>query len=181
MMFLVTGGANSGKSAYAEQLCMGLGGRRVYLAAMRPSGREGRERVSKHRSLRAGKGFETIECYESFPAAVDDPRVKGAAVLLECLGNVVANELFSGPFEPAGAVERIECAVTALAERASDVVIVANEVGADGFAYPAETREYQRVLGELSSKLAQRCDRVVECVAGVPIVLKEEGGHDVPA
>ena len=113
MMFLVTGGANSGKSAYAEQLCMGLGGRRVYLAAMRPSGREGRERVSKHRSLRAGKGFEAIECYESFPAAVDDPRVKGAAVLLECLGNVVANELFSGPFEPAGAVERIECAVTA--------------------------------------------------------------------
>ena len=181
MMSLVTGGASCGKSAYAEQMCMELGGPRVYLAAMRPFGQEGRERVRKHRAQRAGKGFETIECFEDFAAAVDDPRIEGATVLLECLGNVVANELFSDAPEPADALERIEYAVAALVERASNVVIVGNEVGCDGVVYPEETRVYQQVLGELSCKLAQRSDLVVECVAGVPTVLKEVGARDVPA
>lgn len=181
MMLLVTGGVSSGKSAYAERACIELGGRRIYLAAMRPFGQEGRERVLKHRSLRAGKGFGTIECYEDFLGVINSPRIEGAAVLLECLGNVVANELFSGEFEPAGVAERLERAVVLLAERASGVVIVTNEVGCDGFDYPEETRAYQQVLGELSCALARRADRVVECVVGVPVVLKGGVAHDVPA
>ena len=93
-MALVTGGASCGKSTLAEALCMGLEGSRVYLAAMRPFGREGEERVKRHRAQRAGKGFTTIECYEDFGKVADDPRIEGATVLLECLGNVVANDLF---------------------------------------------------------------------------------------
>ena len=154
---------------------MELGGDRVYLAAMRPFGREGEERVKKHRAQRAGKGFQTVECYEGFESVADDPRIAGATVLLECLGNVVANDLFSEG-ESMGAVG-VADAIGSIARTARHLVVVGNEVGGDGVEYSAETREYQRVLGAVARDVAQRSDLVIECVAGCPVVLKQGGSR----
>ena len=64
MMHLITGGSASGKSAYAEKMAVGAGEKsRYYLATMKPWGKEGQERVEKHRNMRAGRGFTTVECY----------------------------------------------------------------------------------------------------------------------
>ena len=71
MMILVTGGASSGKSAYAEQLACSLPGSRYYLAAMKPFGEEGARRIARHRALRAGKGFVTVECYDGLETVTD--------------------------------------------------------------------------------------------------------------
>ena len=49
---LVIGAAASGKSAYAESLCLGHDGPRVYLATMEPFGEEGARRIARHRALR---------------------------------------------------------------------------------------------------------------------------------
>ena len=172
MMTLVTGGASCGKSAEAERLCSSEGGRLVYLAAMRPFGEEGAQRVRKHRAQRAGKGFITIECYEDFEAALDDDRIPGATVLLECLSNVVANEMFGDAVPQDGVADRIVDAIVALSRRCGRLVIVGNDVGGDGEAYPRETRAYQEVLGEVSCRLATLSDQVIECVAGVPVMVK---------
>ncbi len=58
---LVIGAAASGKSAYAESLCLGHEGPRVYLATMEPFGEEGARCIARHRALREGKGFSTLE------------------------------------------------------------------------------------------------------------------------
>ena len=63
MMTLVTGGSGSGKSEYAERLAAAGGTPRIYVATMIPWDDEGRRRIEKHRAMRAGKGFETVECY----------------------------------------------------------------------------------------------------------------------
>ena len=177
MLAFITGGASCGKSTAAEDLCLALGGPRVYLAAMQPFGEEGARRVRKHRAQRAGKGFRTLECYEGFDAVLADEGLAGATVLLECLGNVVANELFSGDAAADGgglqaARERIAGNLEAVARRCAHLVVVGNEVGCDGVEYAAETRDYQQVIGDVAGMLTQRCDVVVESVAGVPIVLK---------
>ena len=180
MIALVTGGASCGKSAYAERLCTELGDNRVYLAAMRPFGEEGAARVRKHRAQRAGKGFTTIECYEGLDLILDDGRLEGATALLECLGNVVANEMFdaeSPDAPPCGSrgervCVRVVAAFDVLVSKCAHVVVVGNEIGADGIAYPDETREYQSILGRVSQALAARADLVVECVAGIPLELK---------
>ena len=67
---LVIGAAASGKSAYAESLCLGHDGPRVYLATMEPFGEEGARRIARHRALREGKGFSTLERTRDVGAAV---------------------------------------------------------------------------------------------------------------
>ena len=65
MLILVTGGSGSGKSEYAEGIAVSLAEREglplYYIAAMKPYGEEGKRRVERHRRLRAGKGFQTVE------------------------------------------------------------------------------------------------------------------------
>ena len=61
MLCLVIGGSASGKSEYAERHVCALPGRRIYAATMQPFGEEGRQRIARHRKLREGKGFVTIE------------------------------------------------------------------------------------------------------------------------
>ena len=62
MLILVTGGSASGKSAYAESLCL-TASPRVYLACMQPFGAEGAKRIERHRTMRKDKGFLTVERY----------------------------------------------------------------------------------------------------------------------
>ena len=84
MLILVTGGSGSGKSAFAEQKAVSLaaGGELVYLATMQVYGEEGKKKVERHRQLRRGKGFETIER----PVRVDRAEPgEDATVLLECI------------------------------------------------------------------------------------------------
>ena len=91
MFTLVIGGAASGKSEYAESRVTDLPGRRIYLATMRPWDQECRNRIDRHRRLRLGKGFETLERYTDL-AGAEIPA--GANVLLECMSNLTANELY---------------------------------------------------------------------------------------
>lgn len=174
MITYVTGGASCGKSAEAERLCSLDGGRLVYLAAMRPFGEEGAQRVRKHRAQRAGKGFTTIECFDDFEAVLDDERVVGATALLECLGNVVANEMFGEAASHDGVADRVVDVIEKLSHRCHHLVVVGNDVGCDGETYPSETRVYREALGEVSCRLASLSDQVIECVAGVPVLLKVE-------
>ena len=61
MITLVIGGSGSGKSAYAESLLEDYAGTKYYLATMQVFDEEGRQKVQRHRKLREGKGFCTIE------------------------------------------------------------------------------------------------------------------------
>ena len=63
MLMVITGGSGSGKSAFAEEkaVMLAAGGPLAYLATMQVYGEEGRRKVERHRQLRDGKGFVTIE------------------------------------------------------------------------------------------------------------------------
>lgn len=62
MIVLVIGGSGSGKSEFAETICMELPAeKKCYIATMQAFDEESRARIAKHRKARSGKGFETIE------------------------------------------------------------------------------------------------------------------------
>ncbi len=169
MMILLTGGSACGKSSYAESICLNAPLPRYYLAAMQPYGEEGRRKVERHRRLRAGKGFETIERYTGY-AALQLPG-RGTA-LLECICNLTANEMFDEAGNQSDPVERVLAGVEALAGQCELLVVVTNDVGSDGICYEEGTTDYVRALGTINAALAAKADTVVELVAGIPILLK---------
>lgn len=176
MTILVVGGAASGKSAWAEKLLCKLSGDapRLYLATMRPFGPEAAARIQRHREQRAGRGFRTVECYVNLESVVPPP---DAAVLLEDVGNLCANELFDPMGSGEGAADAVVHGVAALRERCRTLVIVSNEVLSGGTQYAGDTLRYLRALGEVNIRLAALADRVCEVVCGIPVYYKGEGVH----
>lgn len=169
MVVLVIGGSGSGKSEYAEQRCMQFDTKRkLYIATMEPYGEEGQMRVLRHRRLRAGKGFETLECYTH----LEDAEIpEGGTVLLECMSNLAANEMFSPAGRRDDPARAILQGVDRLLLRAENAVLVTNEVFSDGITYAPETEQYRHVLARINRELARRSDEVVEVVHGLPVFL----------
>ena len=170
MLVVVTGGSGSGKSALAEDQVVSFGeAERVYIATMFPFDEESKKRVQRHRNMRSGKGFETIECYTDLAQV----RVsKGSTVLLECMSNLVANEMF----EEQGAHDRTVSEVTKgienLLEQAAHVVIVTNEIFSDAVVFDGDMDSYLEYLGKINQAAAQRADEVVEVIYGIPVFHK---------
>lgn len=170
-LVFVTGGSGSGKSAFAEQQVVDSGiARRIYLATMEAYGEEGRARVERHRALRAGKGFETVERTVDLSGLSLPNR---CAVLVEDLTNLFANEWFS--VAPDGAAERVLEGVFHLTRQAALTVVVGNDLFRDGVEYAdMETAAYLSALSELNSALCADAEEVWEVVCGIPICLKKE-------
>lgn len=165
MIALITGGSGSGKSAYAERLLASLSAeKRVYVATMQVMDEESRCRVERHRAQRAGLGFDTVESPLDLASA---PIPQGAAVLVECLPNLLANEMFSG-----GDPDRIPAALDDLAERCAHLVMVTDDVFSDGVTYDESTMEYIRRLAQVNRHAAHLADYAAEVVYTIPIPLK---------
>lgn len=169
MLILLTGGSGCGKSSYAETLCGKLPGPRYYIAAMRPYGEESLRKIEKHRRMREGKGFKTIERYTDLASLTLPGR---GTVLLECICNLTANEMFHEDGAWENPFERVIRGVEALLEQSRHVVVVTNDVSSDGRLYDEGTMAYIRALGRINAALARRADTVCELVCGIPVPQK---------
>lgn len=171
MMILITGGSKCGKSSTAEGLLNGFPGEKYYIASMEPFGAEAQRAIARHREMRRGKGFRTIERPRDIGGIEFPDSPLPCCALLECLTTLCANEMFApdGINDPTG---RILSGLRSLSERVGKLVVVTNEVSADGIDYPAETMEYIRVMSRLNSAAAEISDVVIECVCGIPLTLK---------
>lgn len=169
MLIFITGGAASGKSAYAETVVKKLfdrdGGTLVYLATMESESAEGQERIRRHREMRTGKGFVTVEKSTHLSSVKVPPK---SAVLLECLTNLAANELFGRDGAGKNSFEEICNGLLCLKKQARHLVIVSGEVFSDGICYDPATVEYQKLLANLHGWIASRADFVQEIVCGLP-------------
>lgn len=195
MLILVTGGSASGKSEYAEGRAVALnrkdGGNLLYLAAMMPIGEDARMRIERHRKLRSGKGFETIERYRDIAGLCCGGEqmerqfqrmADGATVMLECLSNLTANEMFAESqdgtecrmqTDAADMGKQILKGITALKELTSNLIIVSIDVFGDGRVYDEATENYRYCLGWLNRELASMADEVVEVVYSIPLIHKK--------
>ena len=175
MLIYVYGGSGSGKSAYAEQRIVASGEKkRYYVATMEPFATEGRRRIARHRALREGKNFQTIEC----PVCLEqlEPKERGA-VLIEDLSNLLANEIWSGQGRgwdgcDAAFAETVADACKRLAGQHALVIVVGNDVYREGDVCSPEMERYIGLLAECGRKIAAYADEVVEVVCGIPLIQK---------
>ena len=196
MITLIMGGSGSGKSAYAEDYVLTQAGEslKYYIATMQIYDAEGQRKVERHRKLRAGKGFITIEQPTDIAESVsgiNGETGKNSIALLECMSNLVANEMFSGEQMPDvdTVVEEIVQGIASLTSQLSHLVIVSNNVFEDGIEYDETTLRYIEALGRINTRLAEMADHVVEVVVGIPVIKKKKimyyaqmiilGGYDL--
>ena len=165
MLLYIAGGAGSGKSAFAESQIVQSGlPAPLYIATMEPFGPEAEVRIARHRALRAGKGFTTVERPRSLETLPPPPN---RPVLLEDLTNLFANEWFSPARE--GAADRILTGLRRLKARTPLSVIVGNDLFSDGMDYPPDTLAYLQALAALIQETAALSDQVYEVVCGIPL------------
>ena len=178
MMTLIIGGSGSGKSAYAEDYMVSISEdrKKYYIATMQIYDEEGKRKVERHRMLRGGKGFSTIEQPVDIGKAAEKMEAEDRTALLECISNLTANEMFLGEIPGTEEVitEKIVGEIAVLNRELTHLVIVSNNVFEDGNVYDKTTMAYIRAMGRINQKLAEMADEVVEVVVGIPIVIKDK-------
>ena len=186
MLILITGGAGSGKSAFAENLTAKLHGLQksgdlYYFATMqvREDDPECQKRIRKHQNQRAGKNFITIETpFLEVPDFSENSRQSGTG-LLECVSNLLANLQFDREFNfcnfknqdlPA----QITGNILQLSARLENLVVITNEIFTERTPEDSAMREYLRNLGKINCSLAEHAEIVIEIQAGMPVIWKGE-------
>lgn len=177
MMTLMIGGSGSGKSAYAEDYITRLsdGKKKYYIATMQAFDDESLKRITRHRTLREGKDFFTIEQPLLIQKAAEYMENGEKTALLECISNLTANEMFAGtvPKTEDMTVKEVIRGIAILKEKLAHFVVVSNNVFEDGRCYDEAAMAYIRAMGRINEMLADMADVVVEVAAGIPVVLKE--------
>ena len=170
MITLITGGSGSGKSEFAENRAVSFKSKElIYIATMYPYDDECKKKIERHLNLRKDKNFRTIECYTGLKS-VKIP--KGSTVLLDCISNVIANEMYNEDGAKEKTVEEIIKGIDSLKRQCDNLVIVTNEIYSDGIEYDSETRKYIKYSSEICYEISKRAEEVIEVVYGIPCVIK---------
>lgn len=176
MLILVTGGSGSGKSAYAEARVSEFETEcKYYIATMQVYGEEGRQKVQKHQQMRAQRGFTTIERQRDIHLALAEmEEPEKAVVLVECMSNLLANEMFTedGMIPEEQVTAKVTAEMKQLIAGTKHQVIVSNNVFEDGETYGEGTMAYMRALGRVNRAIAELADEMVESVVGIPVRIK---------
>lgn len=180
MITLITGGARSGKSAYAEQLAAQSGLRVVYLATARVGDAEMGGRIDRHRANRPA-GWVTVEEPLALGAALRTHARADRCLVIDCLTLWLSN-LILADHPGCGDVAMIAPGPMFAAERADlldalrslpgQAIAVSNEVGMGVVPLGALNRFFVDETGRLNQAIAALAGRVVWMVAGCPVLAK---------
>ncbi len=161
MITLVTGKPDSGKSKRAEDLASSFGGTVYYVATMKVMDETGRLRVEKHRRMREGKGFVTIEKevnITSILAEIDVPNE--AVVLLECMANLVGNEMHSGALRKDLCTYLVE-QIVEIGQNVRELVVVTSEYEPEE-SDDEDTALYKKTLSAVNMMLRDTADVIID-------------------
>ncbi|NMZ10302.1 bifunctional adenosylcobinamide kinase/adenosylcobinamide-phosphate guanylyltransferase [Pseudomonas proteolytica] len=169
MLQLILGGARSGKSRLAEKLASDSALPVTYIATSQPQDGEMNARVALHRQRRPSH-WGLIEEPLELARVLREHAAPGQCLLVDCLTLWLTNLLMLDDPQRLG-VER-EQLLDCLASLPGEIIFVSNETGLGVVPLGELTRRYVDEAGWLHQALAERCQRVVLTVAGLPLTLK---------
>ena len=181
-IIMVTGGARSGKSGYAQRLAESLPGPRTYVAtcpavfAGPENDSEMADRIRRHRRDREAAGWETVEETVAL-AEVLSGLVDRQVVLVDCLTLWVNNLVYRAGVEKICEDDIAEAAgelVRVCGRRTGTVILVTNEVGWGVVPDNPLARCFRDLAGRCNQVIAAAADEVVMVVCGIATTLKGE-------
>lgn len=184
MVVMITGGAKSGKSAFAEKYAAHCGSRGIYIATSPVFDEELQERVAQHQQRRKQSAipWETVEEQYELSAILEQLAGKrelwenDTVVLVDCLILWLSNWLLRIEPDLDAATVLLEPLLAkleaALRSFPGTLIVVTNEVGYGIVPDYPLGRLFRDVAGVMNQRVASVCDRVFLVTAGIPIELK---------
>ncbi|MEN6314662.1 MAG: bifunctional adenosylcobinamide kinase/adenosylcobinamide-phosphate guanylyltransferase [Clostridiaceae bacterium] len=182
-LILVTGGARSGKSSFAEETVRGFGGSILYIATAIAFDDEMKERIRRHR-LQRPADWETLEAFRDFGRVLPDRLDGRDAVLLDCVTVMVSNIMLQRSMDWEGIsveeINKVEQEVTEQVDSLLAIIngadipflLVTNEVGMGVVPPTVLGRAMRDIAGRVNRQLARAADEVYLCVSGIPVKIK---------
>lgn len=167
---LITGGARSGKSRYAEERAARSGTKLLYLATGEPGDEEMARRIAEHRKRR-GERWMTVEEPLEVGRALAAHQGKVDCALVDCLTLWISNLLIQRGEERAQ--ESVQDLVQSLPQNNFHIFLVTNEVGWGIVPDNPLARKFRDIAGWANQKIAAVATEVVLVVAGIPMVVKK--------
>lgn len=173
-VIFITGGARSGKSAYAQQIAANMGRSVLFCATAEALDEEMRNRITAHKKSRP-LSWDTLEAPLDVSAALQKLDKEYDTVLIDCITLLVTN-CFSAAGDVNQAEEHvfteIEPLINHLQKRGSNYILVSNEVGCGIVPENRLARIFRDVLGKVNQQMAKSADEVYLMTAGLPLKIK---------
>ena len=167
MLYYISGGQRSGKSRYAQDLALQLSPNPVYLATSRAWDDDHRQRIARHVADRDER-WTTLE-EEKYLSRLD---LTGRTVVLDCVTLWLTNFFADAAYDGATALQQAQAEFDHLRQQDCTLLVISNEIGM-GLHAPTEAgRKFADLQGWLNQYIAQRADRAIFMVSGLPLVVK---------
>lgn len=178
MLILVTGGARSGKSRFAQEFAARMPGPHAYLATAQTLDEEMRERIEAHRKARPSE-WTVIEEPWAVPEALRRSAHAARTVILDCITLWMTNLLISDESfdERRAEVAANELLDAALSVADATVIVVSNEVGSGVVPDNPLARRFRDCAGRANQILAAGADEVYLLTSGIPVRIKPAAGE----
>lgn len=186
MVILVTGGARSGKSSFAEQYAAHHGSNGIYIATAQMLDEEMSVRMARHQERRELSGFnwETIEEPYDLCGVLNAGRQRSESthpiILVDCLTLWLSNWLihYEQEADPESHVmSELNLLIAALSATISHIILVTNEVGDSVVPEYRLGRVFRDLAGIMNQRVARISQQVFLVTAGIPIELKSKQFH----
>jgi len=173
-LIFVTGGARSGKSAFALNLANSMGKRKCYLATAQALDSEMEERIARHKAER-GLDWDCVE--EPLLVANKIEGIKGRydVILFDCLTLWVSNIMHQAPnseLPTSNLHQAVAALISACKTSGSTVIVVSNEVGLGIVPDNSLARQFRDMAGTANQLFAEAADEAYFVVSGIPMRLK---------
>ena len=177
-IILVTGGARSGKSAFAERYAAALPGRHAYVATARIFDEEMAQRIAIHRKRRPSS-WQTWEIPQDLPETMERLCQSSDVVLVDCLTLYFSNYLFAHDGEDDAALTAAahvdpQAPLAAFRQAGVTAVLVTNELGCGIVPMEHVSRLYRDLMGKINQAAAAEADEVYLSVCGITTELKHQ-------
>ncbi len=182
-LVLVTGGARSGKSNFAESIALGEGSPVLYIATAVTFDDEMKLRIKMHRARRS-KEWETIEAYKDIQGIIKNNCKNFSTVLLDCITIMITNLMMDScacwdniAAKQYSSIEKnvqdeIEKLIRTVKSEPILFIAVTNEVGCGLVPEYPFARCFRDIAGRINQQLAKASDEVYLCVCGIPVRIK---------
>ncbi len=183
-IILVTGGARSGKSSFAEQITGEIGKKIAYIATSIPLDEGMKHRIKKHRESRP-KEWTTYEVYNEIYKQIEIIAKEHDTIILDCITVMITNIMFDGPEINWDEIPRdeidtlefnisnqIDMLIKKVRENNMNCILVTNEIGMGIVPESRLARIFRDIAGRINQGVAKKADSVYLVVSGIPVKIK---------